>query len=96
MNTDPRWPVIAWWFLLALMITDRILLLFGFGFTHTGSDDVLFWNIANDLLHGHFREPYVYGQNYNPPFESLFVAPILKDLQAKQPPLQVFVLGEQL
>ena len=77
MNTDPRWPVIAWWFLLALVITDRILLLVGFGFTHTGSDDVLFWNIANDLLHGLFREPYVYGQNYNPPFESLFAVPLL-------------------
>jgi len=73
----PRWSLTAWWFLLALVITDRILLLSGFGFTHTGSDDVLFWNIANDMLHGQFREPYVYGQNYNPPFEPLFAVPML-------------------
>lgn len=66
-------------FLVVLVATliDRLYLLITFGTTHTGTDDVIFWNVANDMAQGIFREPFLYGQNYNPALESLLAVPLL-------------------
>ena len=72
------WPLaVAWWLLLICLLVARASTIVQFGMRYAGSDDVLFWNVANDFAHGIFREPYVYGQNYNPALESLLAVPLL-------------------
>jgi len=65
------------WFVLLCAVVDRVLLLIHFGFKHTGTDDVIFWDVAKDMARGIFREPFLYGQNYNPAIESLLAVPLL-------------------
>lgn len=68
----------ALWTTLVCMVVDRTQVLLRFGFLHTSSDDVVFWAVANDMAHGLFREPFLYGQNYNPALESLLAVPLLR------------------
>ncbi|MBS1569345.1 MAG: hypothetical protein JST45_07855 [Bacteroidetes bacterium] len=75
--THDRRMAVAWWFVLICVLVVRTATIVEFGMRHAGSDDVLFWNVANDFAHGIFREPYVYGQNYNPALESLLAVPLL-------------------
>lgn len=72
-----RRMAVAWWFVLICVLVVRTATMVEFGMRYAGSDDVLFWNVANDFAHGIFREPYVYGQNYNPALESLLAVPLL-------------------
>lgn len=65
------------WFVLLCTLVDRIFLIWKFGITHTGTDDVIFWDVARDMANGLFREPFLYGQNYNPAIESLLAVPLL-------------------
>lgn len=58
-------------------LLDRSILLQVFGFLHTGTDDVIFWNVAADMAKGIFREPFLYGQNYNPAVESILAVPLI-------------------
>jgi hypothetical protein len=67
-----------YFFLLALLLCDRLLLLFNFNFEWVGSDDLVFWQAANDYAKGIFHEPYYYGQNYNFMLEALFAVPLIK------------------
>lgn len=69
---------IVFWSLIALCIIDRMILLLRFGFTHTGTDDVVVWEMARDYGRGIFHEPYMYGQNYNPMLEALLGAPFVR------------------
>lgn len=67
----------VYFFLCALVVFDRFLLLQDFGFKYVGSDDTIFWQGANDYMHGAFYTPYFYGQNYNFMLESVFAVPLL-------------------
>ena len=63
--------------LIILGAIDRLHLLLEFGFRWTGTDEVIFWEMARDYGHGIFHEPYLYAQNYNPALEALLGAPFL-------------------
>ncbi|MBS1940047.1 MAG: hypothetical protein JST38_04125 [Bacteroidetes bacterium] len=77
-TSTKRWPLaVAWWLVFLSLLGARAATIVQFGMRYAGSDDVLFWNVANDFAHGIFREPYVYGQNYNPALESLLAVPLL-------------------
>ncbi len=74
---SPGSPVAIWCITLMCLVAVRISAITHFGIQYAGSDDVLFWTVANDFAHGIFHEPYLYGQNYNPPLESLLAVPLL-------------------
>ncbi|MBK8339964.1 MAG: hypothetical protein IPK99_08175 [Flavobacteriales bacterium] len=63
---------------MVLGAIDRMRLLAVFGFTCTGIDDALMREMARDYGQGLFREPYMYGQNYNPMLEALVGAPFVR------------------
>lgn len=66
------------YFLLTLFVLlDRILIYQNFNCKFVGNDDLIFWQGANDYMHGHFYVPYYYGQNYNVMLEALFAVPFL-------------------
>ena len=66
------------WALIALAALERAWLLLHFGFTHIGIDDALIQQVAIDYGNGFFREPFLYGQNYNPMLEALLAAPFIR------------------
>lgn len=68
---------IAYFFLLLLLITEQLVVLFEFGFEYTGNDQTALWLAARNYSQGIFHEPYFYGQNYNFMLESLFAAPFV-------------------
>lgn len=73
-----RWGLWAFWGLVALCALDRIYLLCVFGFRYVGIDDALIQQVAVDYGHGIFREPFLYGQNYNPMLEAFLAAPFVR------------------
>ncbi len=77
-RTDERWGVAALWTLIVLGVLDRLHLLVVFGFRYIGIDDALIQQVAVDYGNGVFREPYLYGQNYNPMLEALLAAPFVR------------------
>jgi len=77
-QVDERWAARAVWALLLLGICDRTFLLFTFGFRYIGIDDALIQQVALDYGNGLFREPFLYGQNYNPMLEALLAAPFMR------------------
>jgi hypothetical protein len=60
---------------LVLLLADRLVFLFLFGFQYAGSDDCIFWIGAKDYAHGIFHEPMIYGQNYGYMLEALLAVP---------------------
>lgn len=66
------------WALLALGLAVRLVVLIHFGFRYIGIDDALIQQVAIDYGHGIFREPFLYGQNYNPMLEALLAAPFVR------------------
>ncbi|MGB1033150.1 MAG: hypothetical protein ACPGWM_11055, partial [Flavobacteriales bacterium] len=58
-----------------LIVKARVLLEYGFRFT--GSDDTIFWQVANDYANFDFHEPFLYGQDYIYAIESLVSVPFL-------------------
>lgn len=70
-----RWSIRA---VLLLSVLQRCWVLFAFGLRYIGIDDALIQQVAIDYGHGIFREPYLYGQNYNPMLEALLSAPFLR------------------
>lgn len=68
----------AVWLALGLGLLERAIVLFGFAFTHIGIDDALIMQVAVDYGNGIFREPFLYGQNYNPMLEALLAAPLVR------------------
>lgn len=64
--------------LIALGAIARAIILHRFAFTHVGIDDALIMQVAIDYGNGLFREPYLYGQNYNPMLEALLAAPLVR------------------
>lgn len=64
--------------LAILLVVIKIISLTQFGFEYTGSDDQLFWQVALDYSNGIFREPFLYGQNYNYALESFMSVPLIK------------------
>ncbi|MBP6390438.1 MAG: hypothetical protein KA175_11280 [Flavobacteriales bacterium] len=78
MPPSDRWGRALFWCALVLGAIDRTRLLTVFGFACTGIDDALIWEMARDYGHGLFREPYMYGQNYNPMLEALIGAPFVR------------------
>ncbi|HRD53656.1 MAG TPA: hypothetical protein PKY96_13510 [Flavobacteriales bacterium] len=77
-KTDSRSAHIALSALILLSMVERVLLLLRFGFTHIGIDDALIQQVAIDYGQGLFREPFLYGQNYNPMLEALLAAPFVR------------------
>lgn len=77
-KTDSRSTSIALCALIVLSIAERMVLLLRFGFTHIGIDDALIQQVAIDYGQGTFREPFLYGQNYNPMLEALLAAPFVR------------------
>ena len=76
--SDDRLLRTAVWLILGLGLVDRAIVLFGFAFTHIGIDDALIMQVAADYGNGIFREPFLYGQNYNPMLEALLAAPFIR------------------
>lgn len=72
-----RWSARTLWALIVLGALDRVYLLFVFGFRYIGIDDALIQQVAIDYGNGIFREPFLYGQNYNPMLEALLAAPFV-------------------
>ncbi|HUO10569.1 MAG TPA: hypothetical protein VM008_19865 [Phycisphaerae bacterium] len=72
------WPLVLFAGVLILLLLDRYRYLTHFGFLYTDGDQTTFWYQANDVAHGIFREPCVYGQDYNPPVEAWVAAPLLR------------------
>lgn len=70
-----RWAVLA---IVLLTISERAAVLVVFGFRYIGIDDALIQQVAIDYGNGVFREPYLYGQNYNPMLEALLAAPFVR------------------
>ncbi|MCB9184873.1 MAG: hypothetical protein H6591_13270 [Flavobacteriales bacterium] len=70
-----RWSI---WALLLLSGVQRWWGLSAFGFRYIGIDDALIQQVAIDYGHGILREPYLYGQNYNPMLEALLAAPFVR------------------
>ena len=66
------------WIIISLAVLQRIWLLHRFAFTHIGIDNALIQQVARDYGQGIFREPYLYGQNYNPMLEALLAAPFVR------------------
>jgi len=64
------------WILLALAITERIVLLLSYGFVYSDNDALVFWLAIRDYANGIFLEPYFYGQNYNPMLEAQVALPM--------------------
>jgi hypothetical protein len=71
------WPLLLLITILSFLIADRYRYLTHFGFVYTDGDQTTFWYQANDIAHGIFREPCLYGQAYNPPVEAWVAAPLL-------------------
>ncbi|HRH37032.1 MAG TPA: hypothetical protein PK760_01725 [Flavobacteriales bacterium] len=72
------WATLAVWSILLLGAFDRAHLLSVFGLNYIGIDDALIQQVAIDYGHGIFREPFLYGQNYNPMLEALLAAPFIR------------------
>ena len=70
-----RWSLAA---IALCTLVIRAQVLSHFGFLYTGTDDTVIWNVAQDYAHGIFREPYMYGQDYNPMLEALLAAPFMR------------------
>lgn len=68
----------ALWAVILLGAADRGSVLFTFGFRYIGIDDALIQSVAVDMGNGLFREPFLYGQNYNPMLEALLAAPFVR------------------
>jgi hypothetical protein len=60
-----------------LLVAQRYYYLSHFGFVYTDGDQTAFWDQANDVAHGIFREPCLYGQSYNIPVEAWLAVPLL-------------------
>ncbi|MFN3875495.1 MAG: hypothetical protein ACK4L7_06250, partial [Flavobacteriales bacterium] len=75
---SPKAALLALLGLIALAAAERAWLLHAFAFRHIGIDDALIAQVARDYAHGRFREPFLYGQNYNPMLEALLAAPFLR------------------
>ncbi len=77
-KTDSRSANNALGALILLSMAERVVLLLRFGFMHIGIDDALIQQVAIDYGQGIFREPFLYGQNYNPMLEALLAAPFVR------------------
>lgn len=66
------------WPLIVLGVVDRMVVLVVFAFRHVGIDDALIWEVCQDMGNGIFKEPFLYGQNYNPMLEALLGAPFVR------------------
>lgn len=64
--------------LIILLVTSKLISLLNISFVFTGGDDLVFWQMAKDYGKGIFKEPFMYGQNYNYAIESFFSVPLLK------------------
>lgn len=64
-------------FQLVLLVLDRVQILKSFAARYIDSDTVLFWFGAHEYAEGIFREPFLYGQDYNYMLEALFAVPLL-------------------
>jgi hypothetical protein len=71
------WALLLLLTVIFLLAADRYRYLAHFGFIYTDGDQTTFWYQANDIAHGLFREPCLYGQAYNPPVEAWVAAPLL-------------------
>jgi hypothetical protein len=67
------WPLLA----AALLVIDKIINLRSFSFAYTDFDAAMFWYAAEDLLHGHVRTPFWYGNRHNTLIEGFLSAPLL-------------------
>ena len=63
--------------LLAYTIIEKIMLYAKFGSFYTDEDQCILWLAADELMHGHFREPCFFGQAYNSCLEGWLAIPFL-------------------
>ena len=76
-QVEPLARRLFWPFIL-LGVVDRMVVLCVFAFRHVGIDDALIWEVCRDMGNGIFKEPFLYGQNYNPVLEALLGAPFVR------------------
>jgi hypothetical protein len=63
--------------LALLLVASRVRLVQRFGAAWTDEDQSLLWFATTDLLDGHLREPYFFGQTYGSWLEALVAAPLV-------------------
>jgi hypothetical protein len=69
--------LLIFYFLLALLLADRLLHLHLFSFQYADSDQTIMWLGAIEMLQGNFYEPAFYGQAYNTMFEAVLAVPLV-------------------
>lgn len=74
-HSAPVWLICL---VLSLLVVDRARYVVRFGFVYTDADQTTLWYQANDVAHGHFREPCFYGQDYGPALEAWLAVPMLR------------------
>jgi hypothetical protein len=72
-----KYPSTIFWALVFLLIVSKLLTLVTFGFQYTGTDDLIYWHMAQDMSEFVFREPFFYGQAYNFPLEAYVAVPLI-------------------
>ena len=83
MNSTPfkkrlNIDVLIYLVLLLAVILFRFLVLLGFGFKYTDSDQTIMWLGLKDYAAGIFHEPRFYGQAYSSMIEALVAVPLYK------------------
>lgn len=63
--------------LVAYSIIEKLILYAKFGAVYTDEDQCVLWLAADELMHGHFREPCFFGQAYNSCLEGWLSIPFL-------------------
>ena len=58
-------------------IIEKMLLFSKFSASYTDEDQCVMWLAADELLHGHFREPCFFGQDYSSCIEGWLAIPFL-------------------
>lgn len=63
--------------LIIYTIIEKLMVYAKFGALYTDEDQCILWLAADELIHGHFREPCFFGQAYNSCLEGWLSIPFL-------------------
>lgn len=61
--------------LLVFLLIEKLYIYFAFSVKYTDEDQCILWLAADELMHGHFREPCFFGQDYNSGLEGWLSIP---------------------
>jgi hypothetical protein len=63
--------------MMGYVLIEKISIYADFSVKYTDEDQCVLWLAADELMHGHFREPCFFGQSYNSCIEGWFAVPFL-------------------